>query len=106
MLALLPMLSLCLAVTGRAEPLPGGDGTPLDVTLEGSARIGAAEGVEGDVLLLDGEPGSYARTPLPEGWGNPPCFRVEAKVRLDTCRGGAVCLARPDGFWVYFNGEG
>ena len=106
MFALLLMLSLSFALSAQAEPLPGGDGNPLDVTLEGSARIGPAEGIEGEALLLDGKPGSYARTALPDGWGNPACFRVEAKVRLGSRRGGAVCLARPDGFWVYFNGEG
>jgi len=98
---------LLLTSLGWSEPLPAADpAATVDVTLEGSARIEADARAGGDVLVLDGEPGSYGRYAAPKGVGRLRNFRAEVKVRIDERRAATVPLGCPGSFLIYFSGEG
>ncbi len=85
--------ALALVAGAYAEPLPTGEGgETVDVTLEGGARIEVDEKAGGDVIVLDGKPGSYGR--------------IEVKVRVDEVLSATVPLSWRGSFLVYFNGEG
>jgi uncharacterized lipoprotein YddW (UPF0748 family) len=94
-----------MAVASAAS-LPTGEGTPpLDVTLEGGAKIVPDAELKQDVLLLDGEPNSYAHCPAPAEWGRLRNFRVEVNVRPDQVRASSIPIAWSGSFMIYISGE-
>lgn len=96
----------CLVATCvGAAPLPSGGGAaPLDVTLEGGAKVAPDAELKQDVLVLDGEKGSYAHCPAPTG-GRLRNFRVEVNVRPDQVRASSIPIAWPGCFMIYLSGE-
>ncbi|MCE5236923.1 family 10 glycosylhydrolase [bacterium] len=101
--------AVCLIVAASspwAAPLPTGAGTqPLEVTLEGGAKIAPDADLKQDVLLLDGQPNSYAHCLAPAEWGRLRNFRVEVSVRPDQLRASSVPIAWPGSFMIYLSGE-
>ncbi|MBU0606491.1 MAG: family 10 glycosylhydrolase [Armatimonadetes bacterium] len=99
----------CLAVTiglAAAAPLAtGAGGEPLDVTLGGGAKIVPDAALKQDVLLLDGQPNSYAHCAAPADWGRLRNFRVEVDVRPDQIRASSIPIAWPGAFMIYISGE-
>ncbi|MBM4080194.1 MAG: hypothetical protein FJ278_10890 [Planctomycetes bacterium] len=96
-----------LASWAASAPLPSGvAGQSLDLALEGGAKIGADEELKADALALDGQPGTYARCPAPEGWGRLRNFRVDVKARIDQYRAGSVPFGWPGSFLIYISGHG
>lgn len=92
---------------GWSAPLPTGAGSEaLDVTLEGGAKIVPDRELGRDVLVLDGQPNTYAHCPAPGQGSRLRNFRVEVSLRLDQMRASTVPIAWPGSFMIYISGEG
>ena len=77
----------------------------LGIALEGGAQRGPDEAIKADVLTFDGQEGSYAHCPVPEGFDNLRNFRIEMKFRLDQPRASSIPIARPGSFMIYIDGN-
>lgn len=102
---LVSALGLLLVAAATCAPLPAGNEVPpLDVTLEGGARIAADGELKTEVLLLDGQAGCYGHCAAPAG--HPRNFRVEVSFRPDELRASTIPIAWPGCFMIYLSGEG